>query len=415
MSFDWQGSFSHSANRMAPAPTFLALASQPDVISFAGGVPDPAVFPTRELQNAFREILAEPTTRAQALQYAPSVGLPALRELIAEQMAGRSVTAKAGDIIVTSGAQQALDLVGKLLINPGDRVAVTAPTFFAALDTFSAYRPAFDAIPFGAAGLNRERANEVVRSRPRFLYVIPDFQNPTGLSLSLDDREFLLALCAENNVPIVEDAAYDALRYSGEPIPAIAALAQRLGLDSLVIYVNTFSKTISPGLRVGWIAADPVAITKLAALKLSTDVHTSVLNQMAVLHVARAGFEQHVKSICDTYSTRCTAMLAALQAHMPSGVDWTRPEGGLFIWLDAGDGIDMTSAFQTAVQKYGVAYVPGQMSFAMGDGRQTCRLSFATAGVERIERGIRALGELVTQLRESGSQPMVFDGAGSTL
>lgn len=415
MSFDWQGSFSHSANQMAPAPTFLALASRPDVISFAGGVPDPAVFPTRELQNAYRDILAEPATRAQALQYAPSVGLRDLRELIAEQMQARSIAVPADDIIVTSGAQQALDLVGKLLINPGDRVAVTAPTFFAALDTFNAYRPSFEGIPFGIAGLDRERTEAVICSKPRFVYVIPDFQNPTGLSLSLEDREFLLALCVENNVPILEDAAYDALRYSGEPIPAIAALAQQRGLGSLVIYINTFSKTISPGLRVGWLCADPTAIGKLAALKLSSDVHTSVLNQMAVLHVTRSGFDQHVRTICETYSARCAAMLLSLQAHMPSGVTWTRPEGGLFVWLDAGPGVDMSAAFKSSIEDYAVAYVPGQMSFASGDARQTCRLSFATAGTERIEKGIRALSALITQLRESGGPSLALDGVEGTI
>ncbi|WP_063902588.1 PLP-dependent aminotransferase family protein [Burkholderia ubonensis] len=415
MSFNWQDSFSDSANQMAPAPTFLALASRPDVISFAGGVPDPAVFPARELQSAYREILADPTARNLALQYAPSVGLPALRELIAEQMATRSIAVTADDIIVTSGAQQALDLVGKLLINPGDRVAVTAPTFFAALDTFNAYRPTFESIPFSSAGLDLERTEAVIRSKPRFVYVISDFQNPTGLSLSLDDREYLLTLCAENGVPILEDAAYDALRYSGEAVPAIAALAQRRGLGSLVIYVNTFSKTISPGLRVGWLAADPVAIKKLAALKLSTDVHTSVLNQMAVLRVIDSGFAQHVRSICETYSVRCSAMLASLQAHMPSGVTWTRPQGGLFVWVDAGPGVDMSAAFSTAVEDYAVAYVPGQMSFASGDARQTCRLSFATASTERIEMGIRALGNLVAQIRESGNQSFAADGVESSI
>lgn len=415
MSFNWQASFSDSANQMAPAPTFLALASRPDVISFAGGVPDPAVFPMRELQTAYGEILADPQARNQALQYAPSVGLPALRELIVEQMAQRSITATADDIIVTSGAQQALDLVGKLLINPGDRVAVTAPTFFAALDTFNAYRPTFESIPFSSVGLDRDRTEAVIASRPRFVYVIPDFQNPTGLSLSLDDREYLLALCAEHGVPILEDAAYDALRYSGQAVPAIAALAQRRGLGSLVIYINTFSKTISPGLRVGWLAADTAAIKKLAALKLSTDVHTSVLNQMAVLRVASSGFAQHVAGICETYSARCTAMLAALQAHMPPGVIWTRPQGGLFVWVDAGQGVDMSAAFSTAVEDYAVAYVPGQMSFASGDARQTCRLSFATASAERIEKGIRALSNLVSQLRESGKQSFAADGVESSI
>jgi DNA-binding transcriptional MocR family regulator len=163
-------------------------------------------------------------------------------------------------------------------------------------------------------------------------------------------------------------------------------------------------------MRVGWITADHAAISKLAALKLSADVHTSVLNQMAVLRVARSGVEQHVRNICETYSVRCAAMLAALQAHMPSGVTWTRPEGGLFVWLDAGKGVNMSAAFQSAIEDYAVAYVPGQMSFATGDALQTCRLSFATASVERIKEGVRALSRLITQLREAAGHPLVLDG-----
>ncbi|KAH0438485.1 hypothetical protein KCU90_g3513, partial [Aureobasidium melanogenum] len=388
---------------MAPAPTFLALASRPDIISFAGGVPDPAVFPTEQLQGAYAAILADPAKRAQALQYAPSVGLPALRERIVQLMRARNIETTADNIIVTSGAQQALDLVGKLLINPGDRVAVTAPTFFAALDTFSAYRPTYESIPFRPGGIDRARAEQAIRAKPRFLYLISDFQNPTGLSLSLEDRLFLLVLCEENGVPIVEDAAYDALRYSGNPVLSLLTLAQMRGIGSQVLYVNTFSKTISPGLRVGWISADIEAIRKLSALKLSTDVHTSVLNQMAVLQVTESDFDSHIEQICQTYSVRCAAMLDALKTHMPEGTSWTKPEGGLFIWVDAGAGVNMTAALPGAIEKFGVAYVPGQMSFAAGDAPQTCRLSFATANTERIGKGIRALSQLISGLREGAN------------
>jgi len=306
-------------------------------------------------------------------------------------MAARAMTVTIDNIILTSGAQQALDLVGKLLVNPGDRVAVTAPTFFAALDTFNAYRPQYDCIPYGPAGLDFVVAETVIKSRPRFVYVIPDFQNPTGLSLTLAERERLLELCVAHGVPLVEDAAYEALRFSGEPVTSIKAIAQSKGFGAQVIYINTFSKTIAPGLRVGWLSAETEVIRKLAALKLSADVHTSVLNQMAVLRVAQDGFAEHVSRVCATYSARRDAMLAALRRHMPETVTWTNPEGGLFIWLTLPDDVDTTPALTTAIEEFKVAYVPGQLSFANGLGRNTCRLSFATVDAAHIERGIRRL------------------------
>jgi DNA-binding transcriptional MocR family regulator len=246
-----------------------------------------------------------------------------LRDWIADYMAQRGAVRSAGHLIVTSGAQQALDLVGKLLINPGDRIAITAPTFFAALDTFNTYRPRYEAISFGTGGLSMVEAEAAIRSRPKFLYLIPDFQNPTGLCLSRSEREQILELCSQHGVPIVEDAAYEALRFDGEDLPSLAALAQERGFDRHVLYIGTFSKTIAPGLRVGWLCGNEALIGKLTALKLSTDVHTSVLNQMAVLHVARDGLGDHVALVRQAYSARCTAMLAALKKFMPEGVSWS--------------------------------------------------------------------------------------------
>jgi DNA-binding transcriptional MocR family regulator len=394
MPIDWANSMSCGACQMRAAPPFLALAARPDIISFAGGIPDPAGFPAEAITEAYRRILRDPAMRSQALQYASSCGLQALRDWLADYMAQRGTVRPAGHLIVTSGAQQALDLVGKLLINPGDRIAVTAPTFFAALDTFNAYRPRYEAISFGAGGLSMAEAEAAIRSRPKFLYLIPDFQNPTGLCLGRSEREQILELCSQHGVPIVEDAAYEALRFHGEDLPSLAALAQERGFDQHVLYIGTFSKTIAPGLRVGWLCVNEALIEKLTALKLSTDVHTSMLNQMAVLHVARDGLDEHVAQVRQAYSARCTAMLAALKRFMPEGISWSEPEGGLFIWLELPKHVDTSDLLSQAIDATGVAYVPGRLSFCNNLGHNSCRLSFATAGKERIEEGMRRLGRL---------------------
>lgn len=389
---------------MNPAPGFLALASQPEIISFAGGVPDPSVFPADALARAYDRILASPSLRAQALQYAPSLGLGPLREWIADDMMSHGIARPAKCLLVTNGAQQALDLVGKLFIDPGDAVAVTAPTFFAAIDTFNAYQPRYEAIPVGVAGLALEQAESVIRRRPKFLYLVPDFQNPTGLCLTCTEREHLLALCIEHGVPIVEDAAYRALRFRGQDLPSMAALAQQRGADALVLYAGTFSKTLAPGLRVGWLSASEHLMAKLAALKLSTDVHTSVLNQMAVLDVAQAGLQGQLKGVRKTYAARCGAMLAALDRCMPEGVSWTRPEGGLFLWLELPGRLDTVQLLTRAIDEAHVAYVPGGLSFTNGQGRNACRLSFATAGEDRIEEGVQRLARLFAEAIEGAAR-----------
>jgi len=402
MSVNWADAMSLGARRMSPAPPFLGLAARPELISFAGGVPDPAVFPAEALVAAYEAILRDPATRALALQYSPSVGWRPLREWIAEYMASRHVARSPEQIIVTSGAQQALDLVGKLLIDPGDRVAVTAPTFFAALDTFNAYRPQYEPIAFGVTGLAMDQAEAVIRRRPKFLYLIPEFQNPTGLSLSLGERHRLVELCAAHDVPIVEDAAYEALRFHGEDLPPLAALARERGSDQHVLYINTFSKTIAPGLRVGWLSGDEQLIAKLSALKLSTDVHTSVLNQMAALRVASDMLRDHVAVIRRTYAVRCRAMLDALARFMPHGVRWTAPDGGLFVWLELPHGVNTGELLPRAIES-GVAYVPGRLSFSTDVGHHTCRLSFATASEARIEEGVRRLAAVFAPA--VGAQP----------
>lgn len=388
--------FSAGAELIPPAPTFLALASDPDITSFAGGVPDPKLFPVDQLRKAAEKVLRAAETSAQALQYAPSQGFLPLRQWISIDLQDRQIHCPAENIIVTNGAQQALDLIAKLLIDNGDRIAVTSPTFFAALDTFSVYEPEILEIPFGRAGLDLNVAEEVLRGRPKFLYIVPDFQNPTGLSISFTEREELAALCKKYGVLILEDAAYDRLTFDGPTGSPFASSMDALSAER-VIYINTFSKTISPGLRVGWIAASNRIVSKLKALKLSADVHTSVLNQMLVYEVVQTDFAHHIQKACNAYAERCRALLAALADEMPDNCWWSNPSGGLFLWLELPRFIDTRELLSQALNETKVAFVPGNLSCPGRGGENACRLSFASIVPEKIQPAISRFADLVRE------------------
>ncbi|WP_234689293.1 PLP-dependent aminotransferase family protein [Allorhizobium ampelinum] len=395
MKLEWRHALSVSAQSLAEAPTFLSLASRTDVISFAGGVPDPNAFPYGAISTAIERIWTEPDLRARSFQYAPSSGYEPLRRYIAQKLDAEGIASDIGRILITSGAQQALDLIGRLLIDPGDPIAITAPTFFAAIDTFSVYRPKIAQIPFTADGLDLDLAKSVLADRPKFLYLIPEFQNPTGLCISESDRRAILQLCVEFDVPIVEDGAYRELRFSGSPLPSFAQLAGEAGFGNHVIQVNTFSKTIAPGFRVGWLSAAPAFIAKLAALKLACDVHTSVFNQMIVADIAGTILPTHVSDICTLYRTKRDAMLDALETHMPNECLWTHPDGGLFIWVTFPKQIDATALLEASMASAKVAFVPGNLFYADRTMNHECRLSFATAAPDVISEGIKRLGQLV--------------------
>lgn len=391
-----QPRFSSAAKDFPEAPIFLALAAKAGIISLAGGVPDPAAFPTAAVRQAADAILSHSDTAAKALQYAPSQGYEPLRHWLAADMADRGITVRADQILVTQGAQQALDLIGKLYIDPGDEIAVTSPTFFAALDTFRAYRPRFLPIGYGRNGIDMSAARDALERRPKFLYLIPDYQNPTGLSLSQQERAELMNMASRFAVPIIEDAAYDRLRYGGNPTKPFAAMNGTLD-DGLVIYVNTFSKVIAPGLRVGWLAGNRTILAKLAALKLATDVHTSIFNQQIVLQIATSGLDAAIERTCTLYSKRRDAMLSALKRHMPEGAAWTEPDGGMFIWLEIPGEVDTSALFPVAASEARMAFVPGRLSCTDGAGTNACRLSFASVDEARIGEAISRLGNLLSQ------------------
>ena len=377
----------------------LKLLEQPGLLSFAGGIPDPALFPSQEFAQALQDALM-PERQAQALQYSVSEGYLPLRQWLAGEMAKIGIACESDNILITSGSQQALDYLGKLFLSPADTALVNWPTYLGALSAFNAYEPCYDQLNSGG---NRDAASyagaaEEAGGRVKFAYLSPDFANPTGETLSLSGREALLDLVEELGCALIEDGAYQALRYQGQDLPPLLALEiARKGRieDCRTIYCGSFSKTLSPGLRIGWVVAAKPVIAQLVLMKQAADLHTATLNQIAVHQVATRCFDSHVAKLRRAYGARLAAMLSALQAHMPQGVTWSSPEGGMFVWLTLPKGMDGADLLQQALQRYGIAFVPGQAFFADGSGSNSLRLSFSVLSQEEIEEGIRRLGALL--------------------
>lgn len=380
----------------------LKLLEKPGIISFAGGIPDPALFPKDAIDQAYHRILTDRGLASQALQYSVSEGFQPLREWIARHMGTLGVPATPDNILVTSGSQQALEFLGKLFITAGDTVLVTAPTYLGALQAFSAYEPRYDTLRPESGNRTPNSYREAAAMNGgsvKFAYVVPDFANPTGETLSADARNGLIDLCEQLDCPIFEDTAYVDLRFEGESVPAIQALdVARHGGDlnsSRVIYCGTFSKTLTPGLRIGWVCAAESVVRRLTLIKQASDLNSSLINQMVMWRIAVDTFGDQVEKAAVHYRARRDAMLAALEAHMPKGVTWTRPEGGLFIWVVLPKSMDGAELLRRAIAEAGVAFVPGGAFFTDGTGRNTIRLSYSLPSEVQIAEGIARLGKLV--------------------
>lgn len=395
----WEKHYATRASRMGASEIreLLKLIDRPEVISFAGGIPDPVLFPVDAIAAAHARILGDPRRAAVALQYSASEGYLPLRDWIAAYMGGLGIACGGEHILITSGAQQALDFIGKLFVSPGDRVLVARPTYLGALQALSAYEPIFDALP--RRGDNRREASG--GARQALGYVMPDFQNPTGASLGRDEREELLAAAAALDLPLVEDAAYAALRYEGEAPPPLLALdaARQGGIDaSRVLYCGTFSKTVAPGLRLGWVAAPREVVRRLVLIKQASDLHSPSLAQMVLHEVVEEVLPAGLGAIRRAYRARRDAMLAALAREMPPGVSWTRPAGGMFLWLTLPPGVDAAALLVRAIAEARVAFVPGRAFHADGSGANTLRLNFTLADEARIGEGVARLGALLRQM-----------------
>ena len=377
----------------------LKLLDQPDIISFAGGIPDPALFPAEAFRDGFAAALAGGAA-AGALQYSVSEGYRPLRDWLAAHMTAIGVPCGAENILITSGSQQALDYLGKLMLSPGDTALVTWPTYLGALGAFNAYEPRYDRLdPKG----NRPAEEIAVAAqeaggRVKFAYLSADFANPTGETLDRSGREALLDLADALDCAVIEDGAYQALRFDGAPVPPVLALdiARTGSIEAArTIYCGSFSKTLAPGLRVGWVCAATEVIGRLVLMKQAADLHSSTVNQIVTHRVAEALFDSHTATLRATYGARRDHMLAALAREMPEGVRWQRPEGGMFAWLTLPQGMDGAALLARSLETERVAFVPGRAFFADASNANSLRLSFSCADEAMIDDGIGRLGRLI--------------------
>jgi len=370
----------------------LKVTQRPEVISFAGGLPATELLPAAEMAELARDLLLSEGGRA--LQYAPSEGLALLRQLIADRLQSRFGLAHTADnLLVVSGSQQALDLTGKIFINDGDVVLCESPTYLGAINALRAYRPRFVEVPTDDDGMVPTELERRLTGpdRAKFIYVIPDFQNPSGRRWSVDRRRALAEIAARYEVPVIEDAPYAELSFEGEPLPPVASF----DTEGLVVFLGTFSKILSPGLRLGWIAADREILQRYVLVKQGADLHTSSLTQLlAARFMLERDLDGHISRLREVYRMRRDAMLAALDAHMPPGVRYSRPAGGLFLWLELPSDLDARELLERSLEQ-NVAFVPGSAFFTQPGHGNTLRLNFSAMPVDRITEGIRRLGRVV--------------------
>jgi 2-aminoadipate transaminase len=377
----------------------LKLTSLPDVISFAGGLPAPEVFPIEKFKEAADTVLSEMGERA--LQYGTTEGYQPLREMIARNATKYGIQISADNVLITSGSQQALDLLGRIFINRGDRVLVESPTYLGAIQAWNAYGVKYVTIPFDEDGMRTDLLESRLRTGIKFIYVLPNFQNPTGVTLSRERRKRLVKMADAYGVPIVEDDPYGQLRYEGEHLPPVVVLDDEMRAKEVpiysgnVIYTSTFSKILAPGLRLAWVVAPTEVIKKLVQAKQGCDLHTATFNQYLAYQVANSAWmKSHIVTIRKTYKERRDIMLEALAQYMPKGVTWTHPKGGLFLWVTLPKGYDTQAIFKAAVEAK-VAFVPGGPFHPMGGGENTMRLNFSNAKPELIKEGIKRLAKVI--------------------
>jgi 2-aminoadipate transaminase len=375
----------------------MAVTARPEIISLAGGLPDTSTFPPETFAAVAQRIASE--SCAKALQYGPTEGLPETKECIAEVMAAEGMHVDAEDMLVTTGGQQVIDLVTKTLIDPGDVVVAEGPTYPGAASVFTAYEADLVQIDMDSDGMRVDLLEETLDRldregrRPKFIYTVPSFQNPAGVTMSEPRRKRLVEVAHERELLVLEDNPYGLLRYEGEPPTPLLSIDGGI----YVMYLGTFSKILSPGIRLGWVVAPPPVLEKINLGKQAADLCTSTLSQLMVqAYFAEGHWRDYVESLTEIYRARRDTMLDALADHFPPQAEWTRPSGGLFIWATLPDFIDTTDLLARALNE-NVAFVPGEAAFLDGRGRSSMRLNFSGSGEDRIREGIRRIGEVVTE------------------
>jgi 2-aminoadipate transaminase len=383
------------ARRMARMPPsavreILKVAEQPDVLSFAGGLPAPELFPVDAIAQAHAAVLAR-DGRA-ALQYSTTEGFGPLREWVAARLGKRGIRATADNVLITNGSQQGIDLVARVLLDQGDLVAVENPSYLAALQTFSGCEAGFLAVGSDDEGMDvAELEHAFATRRPKLVYVVSDFHNPKGTTLSRQRRERLVRLCQAHRVTVLEDNPYGELRFRGEAQPPLAALDD----GNVVVHLGTFSKTLAPGMRLGWLVGPKEIVRAATIVKQATDLHTGSLSQRAAAELLSSfDYDAHLAKIRPVYGERCVAMLAALVRHMPPSARWTRPDGGLFIWAELPQGVSADAIFDEALREK-VAFVPGSAFYADAPRHEMMRLNYSNRPPELIEEGIARLGRVI--------------------
>jgi 2-aminoadipate transaminase len=375
----------------------MALTERPEVISLAGGLPDTSTFPPRTYAALMTSVAEEAC--AQALQYGPTEGFASVIGCIAEVMAAEGMTVDEGEVLVTTGGQQVIDLVCKTLIDPGDVIVAEAPTYPGAVPTFCSYQADVVQIALDEDGMRVDELEQTLDAleregrRPKFVYTIPSFQNPGGVTMSLARRQRLVRIARERELLVLEDNPYGLLRYEGEPLPTLYSLDG----GEFVIYLGTFSKILSPGIRLGWAAAPRPVLQKMNLGKQAADLCSSSMTQSFVgAFFAAGGWQQYVQSLVAIYRRRRDAMLEALAEHFPPEAEWTRPRGGLFVWATLPDYIDTTDLLARALRE-NVAFVPGRAAYLDGRGGSSMRLNFSGVDEAQIREGIRRIGAVVAE------------------
>jgi 2-aminoadipate transaminase len=384
-----QRQFSQRAEQLQSSAIreILKITMRPEIISFAGGLPSPLTFPVERMREAYDAVLSR--AGKVALQYGPSDGYAPLREWIADSLSTSDCRIVPEQVLMLSGSQQGLDLLGKVLVDEGSKVLVETPSYLGALQAFSVYRPEFVSVATDDDGLVPE-ALDAVGKDARLLYSLPNFQNPTGRSMTLERRVALVEACARLRVPLIEDDPYGALSYNGEPLPKLLNMN-----PAGVVYMGSFSKVLTPGIRLGYAVAPVPLARKMEQAKQATDLHTAQLTQMVVHEVVKDGFlTGHIPTIRKLYAAQCQAMLDALQEFFPAGASWTRPQGGMFIWVTLPKHINSMELLEAAVAQ-NVAFVPGAPFYANTPAPNTLRLSFVTVPPEQIRVGVEKLGRLI--------------------
>lgn len=388
MTLNWTFSVRAQEMKGSAIREILKITERPDIISFAGGLPAPELFPVKDLKKACEVVLDNVGPRS--LQYSLSLGVSPLRKFLAERLSQKGAPLTEENILITGGSQQGLDLVGKVFLDKGVVVICESPTYLGAIQAFNAYNPHYVTVDMDDCGMVTDQVEEKIKKyKPRLIYVVPNFQNPSGITLSYERRKHLVKLAREYYVPIIDDNPYGELRYIGEDVPSL----KNLGKD-MVIQLGTISKIISPGLRIGWIAASTEVMPMFEKMKQGADLHTNTFAQYVVAEYVKNGrLDRHIEEIKAAYGERREVMIKAMTEYFPKNVKWTEPEGGLFLWVELPKDVSATELLQEAL-KQKVAYVPGKPFYPYEDKDNTLRLNFSNASPEMIIEGIKRLGKV---------------------